>query len=316
MGVCLDMDLYEIREYLQQYNDPNGRLELLLVQKYRGRYFANRPDITNPVQRGIVNLLTTQIGNFIDNEDLEAVPFNPSGQLRDQYSTCNYDYVGNFREVINLFNNPQNELLEPEDINFMIIKLRVNQELEEPKYVYFFKKHHKLRKIRNGFWMRLVDDTFDVMDNVSLIPFDGDIDVIAYEGELAFFSHVMAERIFDIRDQFIRYAQTVLERVQNSNRVLNFDEFYEDCLQDGNIIKRLSKINSNPEIIDLFHENFDNAPEVVEVFDLNIEFNENQTQINYNDRNQLKDITMLMKDAYYRTLLADRPGRDDYNIIN
>ncbi|MFD2705469.1 Kiwa anti-phage protein KwaB-like domain-containing protein [Salibacterium lacus] len=307
------MELSRIQEYLRQYQNPEGRLSILLVKKDRNRYEANRPDISLRVQQEVVDLLKRRVEAFISNDQLNQVQFNPSGHLRDEYSVCSYDYVGNFEEVVNLFNTYQQSQLDPENISFIAIRLRINDEYEDPEYVYFFKKHHKLRKIRNGFWMKRVNDTFDVIDDSALIPFDGDIDAIAFENEIAFFSHYMAERIFNLQAQFTRFAQYVLEEVRDGRRISNFDQFYDDCLQSGSIIRRLTKIQQNSRIIELFHEYFDNAPEVVDLFDLNIEFNDDLNQIVYEDKDQLKDITMLMKDAYYRTILADRKGRDDYN---
>src|SRR5699024_2585553 len=136
------------------------------------------------------------------------------------------------------------------------------------------------------------------------------IDAIAYESELAFFSHFTAERFFNLKDKFMENAKKILVEVEEGDRVENFEEFREGCLGDARVTRRLIKMLSDPRIIGLFHKHFSNAEEVVELFDLNITFNEDKSKIIYTETSELTDITMLMRDAYYRTILADRKGID------
>src|SRR5690606_29329291 len=121
----------------------------------------------------------------------------------------------------------------------------------------------------------------------------GGIDAVAFEEEIAFFAHISAERLFNLREKFTENAINVLNDVEKGEKIENFSEFEEDCLEDARVIRRLTKMHSNPEIIKLFNDNFSNAPEVVKLFDLNVTFNENQTKIIYESKDQLTDITML-----------------------
>lgn len=305
------MNLTEVLEKLRDNEEPAGRLSVLFVNKQGIRYNAFNPQTSNDVQTNVVSLFIDNLVNIIDS-NLEEVDFNPSGQLVDQYSVCDYDYVGNFEEVLDLFNNTSEEEFRADQISYLIFRLRVNKEDEPLKYVYLFRRNNKLKSIRKGFWIRKVTDTYSKLES-DLIGIDGNIDAIAYDGELAFFAHIAAERFFNLREKFQQNAREILSEIRSGNTIENFDEFQEDCLNDARVTRRLTKMQSNPEIIELFHDHFENAEEVVELFDLNIIFNEDKSKILYTETSQLTDITMLMRDAYYRTVLADRKGIDDFN---
>lgn len=307
------MELQDVQNLLERFTEPNGRLTALFVTKAGTRYKGFQPEITNDLQTEIVRLFKETIDSKEDNQNLNKIPFNPSGQENDEYSECSSDYVGNYQEVTSLFNNVATEEIEPDDVSFIIFRLRVNIEDEPPRFLYFFRKNHKLKTIRKGFWMRKVDHTFRKLEGNKLMAIDGGIDAVSLEDCILFFSHIAAERIFNLREKFRENATLVLNDQRVVEKIENFDQFQEDCLDDARIIRRLTKIQSNPMIIELFHEHFNNAPEVVELFDLNITFDDDRNSIIYEDKDQLTHITMLMRDAYYRTVLADRKGVNDFN---
>lgn len=305
------MDIKYILDLLAENEDPKGRMSILFVNKRSMRYRAYKPDISNDVQKDVIKLFREHLKTIID-KNLEQVEFNPNGQQVDQYSVCNYDYVGNFNEVIQLYDNTLESEIPADEINYLIFRLRVNKDDDPVKYLYIFRRNYKLKSIRKGFWIRKVSETYNKLDS-DLIGIDGIIDAIAFDGELAFFSHISAERIFNLREKYAQNAREVLKKIEEGKTIDNFDEFMEDCLNDARVTRRLTKIQANPDIIKLYHKKFSNAEEVIEMFDLNIILNEDKTKIIYTDKEQLKDITMLMRDAYYRTVLLNRKGVDEFS---
>ncbi|WP_272033054.1 Kiwa anti-phage protein KwaB-like domain-containing protein [Oceanobacillus kimchii] len=306
------MDLNFLEQKLNKYENPKGRLSVLFVNKTGINYESFRPSVSNNVQLEIVKLLKETV-QYKRNSNLAAVSFNPSGHESDQYSVCNTDYVGNYQEVINLFDESNETEMLVDKISFIVFRLRINEDSEEQKFLYFYRKNHKLKSIRKGFWMRKIDKTFNILENDELVAIDGEIDAVSFNDKLLFFNHISAERIFNLREKFKENALSVLEQVKTGDRINNYEVFKEDCLDNARVVRRLTKIQSDSRIIDLFHSHFDNAPEVAELFDLNISFNKDKTKIIYEDKSQLTDITLLMRDAYYRTVLANRKGMDDFN---
>src|SRR5690625_2052341 len=305
------MNLNDVLSVLEEYKDPQGRLSVLFINKEGVKYKSFKPEISNDVQEDVLELFIDYIKTIIVKE-LDQVEFNHNGQLVDQYSVCSYNYVGNFDEVIQLYDNPIETEMSADEINYLVYRLRINKDGDPIKYLYIFRRNHKLKNIRKGFWIRKISEIYNKLDS-DLIGIDGIIDAIAYDGELAFFSHISAERIFNLREQYAQNAKMVLKQIEEGKTIENFHDFKEDCLNDARVTRRLTKIQSNPEIIKLYHEKFSNAEEVINLFDLSITLSGDKTKIIYNDKDQLKDITMLMRDAYYRTVLLNRKGVDEYS---
>lgn len=305
------MDLREIENILGEYFEPEGRLSVLFVNKNGVNYKAYNPEVSSDVQEKIIEIFYNTIGEYIES-GVESAAFNPSGQEPGTFSVCLEEYVGNFDEVINLFEADNHEEIAAEDISFLIHRLRINKDEEDVKYLYLFRRNTKMKKLRRGFWLRKVRNEYDVLDS-ELIGVDNYIDAISYEGEIAFFAHISAERIFNLREKFAENAQLVLEQLRGFNFFENFEDFFEDSLEDARVTRRLTKIHHNPDILQLFRQNYENVPDVIEEFDLNINFDGAINRIIYEDKEQLSDITMLIRDAYYKTVLANRKGVDDYN---
>ncbi|OEC03146.1 hypothetical protein GY31_03305 [Lysinibacillus sphaericus] len=305
------MNLRDVENIIEAHPDPQGRLSVLFVSKRGLNYEAFNPTVSNEVQEKLMDIFLNTVRGFIKDELIPA-DFNPSGQEPGTFSVCPQEYTGNFHEVIDLFENVVQEELPIEDISFLIHRLRINNDNEDVKYLYLFRRNTKMKKLRKGFWLQKIRNEYDVLDS-ELIGVDNFIDAIAYEDEIAFFAHISAERIFNLREKFAENAQLVLEELRGFNVFDNFEEFVDDSLEDARVTRRLTKIHYNPAILQLFQANYENVPEVIEEFDLNINFDESSNKIIYEGREQLSDITMLIRDAYYKTVLANRKGVDDYN---
>lgn len=77
-------------------------------------------------------------------------------------------------------------------------------------------------------------------------------------------------------------------------------------MRDGRIQKRFTNIMQK-ERLPLFFKNIDKVPQLVKDLNLHLEFSQSGKLV-YSDRKQLYEITNLMNDAYFRSLLADRIG--------
>lgn len=119
------------------------------------------------------------------------------------------------------------------------------------------------------------------------------------------------QRIFDLKTKYVHNTNSVLCAFEETNKLEGFEQFKNDSIEDGNIVKRVSRLMTKPERMTRFVENFDKIEEIIKEFDLNIELNEEKTKIKYTDKKQLNDIVKLLNDAYYKTVLTGERGRDD-----
>lgn len=124
-------------------------------------------------------------------------------------------------------------------------------------------------------------------------------------------NHVSLERIFSIQAQYQEKAAQTLDLVRRADKIRNFDQFREDCLADGRITRALTKLLNEEGRIHQVFENFENVIRVIDIFELNIELEEGNTMLVYEDKSQLLDITRLMRDSFYRSLINNREGVDE-----
>src|SRR5690625_2511384 len=123
------MDLKKILDLLKKYQESDARLTVLFVEKKGTKYQSYKPEVQNSVQKDIIKLFKEQLEENI-SRDLQEVNFNPSGHEVDEYSVCDYEYVGNYQEVIKLFDHPLEEEMDPDEISYLIFRLRINEDTE------------------------------------------------------------------------------------------------------------------------------------------------------------------------------------------
>ncbi|MEN2666019.1 Kiwa anti-phage protein KwaB-like domain-containing protein [Listeria aquatica] len=124
------------------------------------------------------------------------------------------------------------------------------------------------------------------------------------------FNLLTMERIFNIRDKFIVEAQAALDIIKKEGKINNFSEFEKDSLENGQVIRRLTKTMGDEGRLPLVLENFSRVPDVIEFYDLNLQLDSNN-KIDYTDKSQLSTIILLFQDAFYESYIAKRKGIDD-----
>ena len=149
--------------------------------------------------------------------------------------------------------------------------------------------------------------------NKSLLGIDGDVDLIIEENDVLILNHISLERIFSISDHYQEKAQEAINLIHSANRIINFEQFSEDAINDGIIIRTLTKMLKEEDRLSRCFENFNNVVNVIDLFDLdiNIQNSNGVDMIVYEDKNQLMDIIRLVRDSYYTSLINERQGIDD-----
>lgn len=112
--------------------------------------------------------------------------------------------------------------------------------------------------------------------------------------------------IFGYKDMFEKKTREALAIIKDQNILANIDDFQDACMRDRRILKRFTDIMQK-ERLPLFFSNIDKVPKLVKELGLPLDFDENNRLI-YSDKTQLFDITNLMLDAYFSSLLANRKG--------
>mgnify|MGYP003369743469 CR=1 FL=1 len=304
------MDIQRIINIIQR-QDTTARL---YFTKKRGiRYISYSPTIELNLQEDIKNLIVRYLNIFINRQQ---VYFSPLGYREETIETCNIEYINNYMGVINSYEEGTVNRDVPDDVinnlNFYCLAIEFTENGED-KEIRLFRRLTKFKKLSTkGMMGWIADNRFNKLD-ASLLGIDGDIDIIVDENEVLILNHIALERIFSISEQYQEKAQEAIDLIRESDRIVNFEQFEEDALNDGRITRTLTKLLNEEDRLENCFENFSNVIDVIEIFelDINIQNTNGIDKIVYESKEQLMDIIRLVRDSYYTSIINNRNGIDD-----
>lgn len=303
----------ELEKVINVIEDENVEMDLFFTEKSVHGYSSFQADISagtngRQVIENIKGLVSGTIQR-IDTERFDTVQYNPTGVIDGILEVTNHDYVGNYNEIMNSYNDTETENLEEnaDRLTFYTLFFRVkNQEVKIMRRVSKFK-----RLSSRGIIATFMGNTINSIDS-KMIGIDGAVDLIDYNDEILVINHIALERIFNMDNKFSETATSMLKQLSKNTKIGNFNTFEEDCLNDKRIQKTLTKMAS--EEIDWEHclDKFENVVNIIDTFDLDIDYQRApQEQVNYDNKGQLMDFVRLIRDAYYKTMINEQIGVDN-----
>lgn len=124
-------------------------------------------------------------------------------------------------------------------------------------------------------------------------------------------THISLERIFKIEEQYEKKSRETIDFLRSTGKIENFDEFEEDCMNNLLTRKILTKMQNEDNDLSKCFDNFENIVTTINVFELPINVNMNTKSIIYEGKDQIKDILLLARDSYYKSLIQEKPGIDN-----
>lgn len=274
-----------------------------------GKYVSYSPGVDNKLQGKLIQ----KVIDFLDDSSQTPQrPFSPIGSVEGYVKTFNTREVENYNKIISSFDeqvvsrkSPKQE--EVNRLNFYCMKIGIEDDRGD---IYVFRRVTKFRRLsKSGLIGRFTTGDFEELEE-DLLGIDDNVDVVIFDGEMLILNHIALERIFSISDQYQEKAKETLDLVEQSGKIKNFEEFKEDCLSDKRITRILTKILMEEERIHQVFQNFDNVIQVINTFELPIELEKSNTVIVYEHKDQLMDITRLIRDSFYKSIIGEREGID------
>lgn len=266
------------------------------------KYITHNPSVSEEVQNELFNTIFPYIDKQLNT--LKLVDYNPLGVLDGELESISTEEIPLFQYFLNSISedniNREMDSLKIEKIDFYCIEISYNG-----KTVYMFRQFQKLKKLRQGFLTRIVDNELNVIEN-DFLGIDELIDIIAFDGKIYLFNHISLERVFNYKDEFLKKTNEALGEILTKNVISNIEQFADDCRNDIRIMKRFTNIMTK-ERLPLFFDNYDRVPEIVAELELDLDFDEDG-KIIYKERSQFFHIINLLSDAYFKSLLAQRTG--------
>lgn len=304
------MDVRELHTRLCETSDEDIDIRLYFTEKKSNGYFSYSPVIHDNLQESIKELLVEALRKV---QGMEQRRFSPVGFLDGTIEFTPTEEIASYQQIINSFDedivhrgNINSEIIQK--LKFCCLKINIVNYGE----LLTFRRLSKFNRLAKGKSIigRLTANAFEKL-GPNLLGIDENLDLLVFEGEVLILNHIALERIFSIDDQYSEKATEALEIVRQANKIENFDQFREDCLTDKRVKRALTKILNDSDRLEDCFRNFENVIDVVDTFQLDIEFTEGNNALIYEDKSQLMDITRLIRDSFYRTLINNREGIDE-----
>lgn len=313
--VINNMDLIELLNDVKNINPDEFKcqenkdvIDLYFISKCdECKYSAYSPSISKDIQKKIQQIAVNKILKLIELVDKKGYTqdeYNAAGQLDGVIEICDKKFIKNLDKLTSSLEekNQLEKMMEVDNIHTYCFEFK-----HKDNRVLVFRRFTKMRKLREGFLGIFTDGTFGKIEG-EILGVDNDIDLVLYEDKILILNHIALERIFSLEDQFKSEARATIDMIESKGIILNFEKFEKDVLNNIPAVKRLTKIGS--KTLPLFFENFDKVVQVSKAFGLGITFNDDESKINYEDKSQIAEITLLMNDAYYKTLIGNQKGMD------
>jgi hypothetical protein len=305
------MDVNNLLNELNGLDDRDLDVRLYFTtKKTNGSYTSYSPAVGNGLHKELKDLMIEALEPV---EEVEQREFNPIGTIEGYVETYRTHDVNSFNDILRSMDEEvvvRRDITKAEISKLTFYCLRIG--LGENGDVLFFRRVTKFNNLekKGGFVGVFSSGDFEKLDD-ALLGIDPNVDIVVYGNEILILNHISLERIFSINDQYQEKAGQTLDLVQHASRINNFDQFREDCLNDRRITRALTKILNEQDRVHQVFENFDNVIQVIDIFELNIELEEENTKILYEDKSQLMDITRLIRDSFYRSIINNRQGVDE-----
>lgn len=268
----------------------------------RGQGIINSPQISYDLKQQIVDMLLVDVKNEMSKNII--VDYQAMGVLDGEIEQIEVKDVISDKEnemkSVFVINISDEKKFDWGKVDYYVIEIEA-----QGKVLKLYRQFQKMKRLRKGILLQVFSDELVRMDT-DFIGIDETVDILEWEEEFLIFNHIALERIFGYRDLFEKKTQEAVGILKDKEIFENIEEFQEACMRDGRIQKRFTNIMQK-ERLPLFFKNIKKVPQLVKDLNLHLEFSANGKLI-YSDRKQLYEITNLMDDAYFRSLLADRIG--------
>lgn len=304
----------EIKGIIDKLNYENLDLNLYFCRKLNhGKYVSFSPNVDNQIYDDIISLFINYISKYVD---YKVVEYSPTGYEDETIEKYNVRCINNYNNIEQSFQKSDNVETEvnPDNCAFYVLEVKSNDELDRFN-IKIFRRVTKFKKLYSrGVIAKFSGRTLNKIES-KLIGIDGDVDLIVVNEEVIILSHYSLERIFNLDNQFKDVASEFLKQDGLEKIIDNFDSFQEDCLKKSSYKKILTKMSI--ESINLYniYNNRDSIKKTIDMFDLDIKYNENPFCLIYESEGQIKNILRILRDSYYVSIINKNIGIDP-KIVN
>lgn len=288
-----------------------GSLRIYFMKKRTiEHYKLYEPTFSDP----ILNWCKKNHLEFLKENNLEFVEYNPVAKKDGFISVEKISELKGFEKIQEKFTRPDStNSLKVESIKFLVFRY-----IKDENEVIIFRRHPAMKRILNGLFALPDSGVYKKVNSKDYIAFDKIIDLMVYDTEAYIFTNSIVESIFFTKEIFQERTKAILENLNATNTIENFDTLKEDILNDANLYKRIAKLHNDFDRAKLFLSNQDNTLKTIEEFELEIEIKKENSEgklvfvYDSDSKESRRIFANLILDAYYKTVIGNRSGENDW----
>ncbi|PTI29397.1 hypothetical protein BU072_08560 [Mammaliicoccus vitulinus] len=282
-------------------------------EKNEDKYYLLRLSIKNNSNG---NNLIEELKNYhhlnstkILEQDIQE--YNPIISKNDVVERIKTDDTLGYKEILSkLTNIDTSNNIQSKNIKFYMFEYSLNDEK-----VYIFRRNFNNKSLKRSIFVKLdPEGIYDTLELDDYLKMDYEIDLLIYNGYIYIDNHIALERIFYLNEEFKEKAITILSRIEETEKVKNFETVKTKLLNNGRYVRRIAKLSEDNDRATLFIESIEKTKLAIEQFGLPIIYNEDnkQFEVDYEDSSQLNVLVNLMQDSYYKTIIGEDKGEDPH----
>lgn len=235
--------------------------------------------------------------------------YNPIISKNDVVETIKTGDTFGYEEILSkLTNIDTSNNIQSKNIKFYMFEYSMNDER-----IYIFRRNFNNKSLKRSVFVKLdPKGIYDMLELDDFLKMDYEIDLLIYNGLIYIDNHIALERIFYLNEEFKEKANTILNRIEATEKVKNFKTVKNKLLNNGRFVRRIAKLSEDNDRATLFIDSIENTKQAIEQFSLPIVYNENieQFEVDFEDPSQLNVLVNLMQDSYYKTIIGRNKGED------
>lgn len=288
---------------LELQNRNNGLCLFLLTNE---NLYSFRSALTQEQQLEIIS----PIDNYLNDKDFTQYDSLDIRANTIYYITENMDEFHSYEHILEINNQIVNDIvqtatiraIESEKIKLVIFK----------KGDFLFLYRYDTGKLFKQGWKAIFNneeaivekEEDDILILSKMVP---DIVFDITENCSFLINPKQSEYILNINNLFIRTIDNMKQYIQEYNiiREDTIDNFIEEVYSKNNYMRKVHNIQTS-QSYQYFYDNIDKIPDVLNLYNLNVNFDKDNNNIIFDEETSVGDVLHLLADDYIKRYISER----------
>ncbi|MFL2072010.1 Kiwa anti-phage protein KwaB-like domain-containing protein [Marinilactibacillus psychrotolerans] len=252
--------LGKVELYFLRYGEQTVREEGTEEAKKVPKPVFYEAEIERDVQKQLLDIFLHNIEYYKELSD-NILPYDIVDKENDVLANLPTDTFTNVNDLMTIIKNKTGFINSLNKLNLnSVVCFCARIELAEDKYVYYFGRIDKFTRLKKGFFANISNSAVEKLELGKFFGFINFIIFFEYEDELLIKNQDNFNTVFKMKDFFEAKAIPILDIIESKGKVSGEDiiALKELCSRDSRVAKRIMKLGTDEEKINIFFENLGN----------------------------------------------------------